>query len=110
MPASGKTRLLWEITIGKRGLTGLCPLEQKRGARGWNTPETADTLAARGHERTAGPRCQGDAGAATERHHAGRFNLDLAAASAPWSDIRSFSVGHPDTFIDLVEAAPKWRS
>lgn len=104
-----KTRLLWEITIGKQGeLTGLCPLEQKRGARGWNTPKPLTLSRLAGMSELPAHDAKVTRALRPERHHAGRFNLDLAAAiGALVGHPQLFLAGHPDTFIDLVEAAPE---
>lgn len=103
-----KTSILWEITVGRHGeLKSLQPLEQKHGARGWGTPKPL-TLSRLAAMRDLAPHDAKMVRALRpERHHANRFNLDLAAAVAAL-------VGHPaivhpgayDRFIDLIETPP----
>lgn len=105
----GETRLLWQLTLGKRGsLLGIEPLEQVRGPRGWSKPK-AVTLAKLAGNQGLPPHDAKIARAIhRDRHHARRYSLDRAAAIMAL-------VGHPavilaeqpQTIVDVVEATPQ---
>lgn len=103
-----KTRILWEVSVGKRGeLKTLHPLEQKRGARGWGTPKplTLSRLAGMGelppHDAKVARALR------PERNYANRFNLDAAAAiGALVGHPAIVFAGAPEQFVDLVESPP----
>ncbi len=106
---TASTRLIWAINIGKTGsLEGIVPLEQKRGARGWNKPKTI-TLAKIAGDTHLSPWDANVARTIRQNNRGARYaTLDLSAALTAL-------VGHPavvlaqrpEHLIDLTEGIPE---
>ncbi|HMX22856.1 MAG TPA: SNF2-related protein, partial [Accumulibacter sp.] len=105
-PAS---RLVWEIETGPEGrLQGIRALEQKRGARGWNRPQTISLNRIIGREDLPSWDDKVARALRRDRVYSSRYRVDLAAAIVAL-------VGHPcvvlanapGQFVELVEAAPE---
>lgn len=107
--AEKATRLLWEIALGEEGeLLEIRPLEQKHGARGWNTPKPLP-LAKLVQNHRLEPQDAKVIPAIQSRHmHSREYHLDRAKAMAAL-------IGHPlvilrdapDVPVDVVAGTPE---
>lgn len=102
-------RVVWQISIGKHGeLLDLKPFEQKRSARGWNTPKPLSLSKLAANQElppwdSKVARCLH-----AERNYANRFYIDHAAAIVALVGHPALLLeGAPGQLIDLVETPPE---
>ncbi|MBI2959395.1 MAG: DEAD/DEAH box helicase [Betaproteobacteria bacterium] len=108
--ASGSaTRLVWSIHTDKQGrIDAIEPMEQKRGARGWNQPKALSLAKLAGNQKLEPWDAKVARAIRQDRYHARRYTLDRAAAIVAL-------VGHPavvmadapETSVDVVEGTPE---
>ncbi|MDD2741351.1 MAG: SNF2-related protein [Rhodocyclaceae bacterium] len=102
-------RVVWQISIGKHGeLLDIKPLEQKRSARGWNTPKALSLSKLAANQDlppwdTKVARCLH-----ADRSYANRFYIDHAAAIVALVGHPALVLeGAPGQLVDLVETPPE---
>ncbi len=107
--AATASRLLWAISIGKAGsLESIEPLEQKRGARGWNKPKPI-ALSKIAGDKHLSPWDAKVARAIRQSHHGARYaTLDLSVALTALVGHPAVVLAHrPEHLIDLAEGIPE---
>ena len=107
--ASGQTRILWTLSIGKHGeLLDIKPFGQKRSRRGWSTPKAMPLSRLAGDQSLTLEDAKLARCLRPDRYYSKRYTLDLAAAIGAL-------VGHPavaleaapDVLVELVETQPE---
>ena len=103
------TRLVWSIRTDRQGaIDAIEPMQQKRGARGWNVPKPLALSKLAGNEKLESWDAKVARTIRQERHYARRYALDRAAAIIAL-------IGHPavvmaespETTVELVEGTPE---